>query len=148
MSCDSSSSSGIFKKLDAQDSGSIELDFNQVRTNNMNFIMLNRTRFRLWPSEADPVSMNNLQMLTLSWFLRLFLQWLNFAMIWAGAPRWPGAPVLLQDAIFVFTAAASLLSLRMFSVYPPHDWHHVPWKVIKCIQNSLRAGRYSVILHV
>lgn len=47
MSCDSSSSSGIFKKLDAQDSGSIELDFNQVRTNNTNFIMLNRTRFRL-----------------------------------------------------------------------------------------------------
>uniref|UniRef100_A0A671UT56 Calpain 2, (m/II) large subunit b n=1 Tax=Sparus aurata TaxID=8175 RepID=A0A671UT56_SPAAU len=37
----------IFKKLDAQDSGSIELDFNQVRTNNTNFIMLNRTRFRL-----------------------------------------------------------------------------------------------------
>uniref|UniRef100_A0A671TGS1 calpain-2 n=1 Tax=Sparus aurata TaxID=8175 RepID=A0A671TGS1_SPAAU len=35
------------RKLDAQDSGSIELDFNQVRTNNTNFIMLNRTRFRL-----------------------------------------------------------------------------------------------------
>lgn len=61
----SSSSSGIFKTLDEQGSGSIELSFHQVRPNSPHYTHQNRNRNR------------NLSCSSLC----LPLQWLNFAMI-------------------------------------------------------------------
>lgn len=84
-------SSGIFKNLDADGSGSIELNFQQVRT---------KKPVCVRPEPA--VEPHTVLTLTPPPPLLLLLQWLNFAMIWAAAPWSPGRR-RAADSMFMYS---------------------------------------------
>ena len=117
----------IFRKLDVHNSGSIELDFSQVRTHwtLRSPDLVYNCVFRFHPGVDVSVC------------VCVCLQWLNFAMIWAVTSCSPRVPVLTQHAIFLFTDAASL-QILMFYIAHVFTYLYATW---------LTAAVKSIYIH-